>query len=237
MPPFHRRCTLVALALVAVGCSKGDAPATDSASKALAAAPEAAAAKRVLPGALTKPLDQYTGTELSDFVKGLQYTGGVERERKCKNDPACSSAASPKRTKVFVDAVASQDSISGASTPQYGVVYIRAVNKGDAEEARYGLKPGPSLEYYLIVLPDSGGGMKWQLEMVDIRSNQHASAGTGVFRACNHAWVAGAKADFKTCANSATAHDSVMTLGLALQGGDDDPMWAACAGGCCIVDK
>ena len=195
-----------------------------------------ASAPRVMPGALTKSIASYTGDELYDFVKRLQFTGGAERERKCKNNPACDNTKAPKRTKVLVDAVATQDSISPSTTPAFGVVYIRALNKGDAEEARYSMKPGSSLEYYMIVLPDSAGRMKWQLEMLDTtpKSRHHASIGSGQFQGCNHAWVAGARADFKTCANAAAQRDSVVKFGLALQGGDDDPLWAACATGCCI---
>ena len=229
---FHRHCTAVALALLAVGCSKGDAPPADSPAKLAAAA----AAPKMMPGKLTKPLAAYTGDEFYNFVKALQFTGGVERERKCKNDPACGSSKAPKRTKVFVDAVATQDSISAATTPKFGVVYIRAINKGDAEEARYSMKPGSNLEYYMIVLPDSAGGMKWQLEQLDTtpKSRRHIAAGIGVFQSCNHGWVAGAKADFKTCANAAAKHDSIVKFGLALQAADNDPIWATCSGGCCI---
>ena len=234
---FHRRGTRIALALVAIGCSKGDAPPADSARK-LATSPAATPAptQKVMPGELTKPIESYTGDELYDFVKRLHFSGGAERERKCKNDPACDNAKAPKRTKVQVDAVATQDSISPSTTPKFGVVYIRAINKGDAEEARYSMKPGSNLEYYMIVLPDSTSKMKWQLEMLDTtpKARRHASIGSGQFQSCYHAWVAGARADFKTCANAAAKHDSVVKLGLALQGVADDPMWAACAGGCCI---
>jgi hypothetical protein len=234
----RRRCTSVALAFVALACSKGDAPGKDSAMK-VAGSPAATrtAKPRDMPGALTKPIGSYTGDEFAALVRTLQFTGGAERERKCKNDPGCGSAKNPKRTKVMVEAVATQDSISAGTVPQFGVVYIRAINRGNAEEARYGMRPGPTLEYYSIILPDSAGGMKWQLEMFDKSTRQHSPAGSGVFRSCDHAWVAGAKADFKTCANAATKPDSVVKLGLAFQGIDDDPMWAACSGGCCVGDN
>ena len=238
MNRFHRRCTSVAFALVAVGCSKGDAPPADSA-KALASAPasKSPSAPRVLPGELTKPIESYTGDEFYEFVRKLQFTGGVERERQCKNDPACGNAKAPKRTKVAVDAVATQDSISPATTPKYGVVYIRAINKGDAEEARYSMIPGLNLEYYVLVLPGAAQTMTWQLEQLDTTptSRRHSSIGTGPFLGCNHAWVSGAKADFKTCTNAAVGHDSVVKLGLVLQGGVTDPLWATCAAGCCFV--
>ena len=65
-----------------------------------------------LPGALTKPIDQYTGDEFYDFVQKLKWGGGVEKARKCKGDPGCSGTKPSKETKVRVDAVDGQDSIS-----------------------------------------------------------------------------------------------------------------------------
>ena len=238
-----RVCAAVLLAFTA--CTKGDAPRTDtSAARPLSgasASPGASGpATRTLPGTLTKPLDSYTGDELYALVHGLSFTGDTVRDRKCKNDPACVSSPKPKKIKVGVAAVVGQDSLSAGTTPQYGVVYLRATNKGDAEEARYGMKPGKHLEFYVVVLPDSGGKMQYRLEQLDTRagSRQHSSIGTGPFVGCGHAWVAGARADFKTCANSASAHaarDSVVKLGLMLQGTDDDPMWISCGQGCCTV--
>ncbi|MEP6989386.1 MAG: hypothetical protein ABJA80_00540 [bacterium] len=189
-----------------------------------------------MPGALTKPIDSYTGEELYAFVRQLQFTGGAVRERKCKNDPGCGTNQ-PKRVKVAVDAVATQDSIASGDTPPFGVVYIRALNRGNADEARYGLQPGAQFEYYVIVLPDPSGGMTWRLEQLVTTPGvrRHVSAGTGQFQSCNHAWRAGARADFKSCATAAMRRDSVMRLGLVLQGSDDDPMWTVCAGGCCVL--
>lgn len=234
-----------ALFLALTACTKGDAPRTDTtAARPLASANAPAAASRTtarqLSGALTKPLDSYTGDEFYAFVQGLSFTADSVKERKCKNDPACASSPKPKKIKVGVAAVVGQDSLSAGTTPQYGVVYIRATNKGDAEEARYSMKPGKYLEFYVVVLPDTGGTMKYRLEQLDTRagSRQHVSIGTGPFTSCGHAWVAGAKADFKTCANSAAAHaagDSVVRLGLMLQAGSDDPMWVSCSGGCCVL--
>lgn len=237
----HIRLGAAALLSLAA-CTKGDAPRKDtSAARGLAGAGVPAAtsgaAARLLPGALTKPLDSYTGEEFYAFVHGLTFTADSVKERKCKNDPSCVSSPTPKKTKVGVAAVVGQDSLSAGTTPQFGVVYIRATNKGDAEEARYSLKPGKHLEFYVVVLPDAGGAMKYRLEQVDTRagSRQHISIGTGPFVSCGHPWVAGAKADFKTCANSAVAHDSVVKFGLLLQGGDEDPMWVSCSTGCCTA--
>jgi hypothetical protein len=230
-----------ALVLLLGACSKGDVPRADSSTAAATTPPpptaQLRATAKAMPGQLTKPLDTYTGDELYAFVHGLQYTADSVKERKCRNDPACVSSPTPKKIKVGVAAVIGQDSLSAGTTPEYGVVYVRATNQGNAEEARYGMKPGRNIEFYVVVLPDTGGTMKWRLEQLNTSagSRQHTSIGTGPFISCNHAWVPGAKADFKTCANSAMAHDSVVKLGLRLQGGADDPIWVSCSGGCCTV--
>ncbi len=238
--PFVR----AALILLLAGCTKGDAPRADSAAAAGGARTGSAsvaslrAAAKQLPGELTKPLDSYTGDELYALVHALSFTGDSVRERKCKNDPACISAPKQKKVKVGVAAVVGQDSLSAGTTPKYGVIYVRATNMGDAEEARYGMKPGKNLEFYVVVLPDSNGGMGWRMEQLDTRADarQHALIGTGPFRDCGHTnWQAGARADFKTCANSAAAHDSGVQLGLLMQVSDADPIWVTCAGGCCTV--
>jgi hypothetical protein len=233
-----------AVVLVALACSKSDAPPADTAAKApdtsaAAVAPQSLVGSvrgprkgKPMPGDLTKPIDDYTGDEFRDLVKKLSYVGGHERQRKCKDDPGCSGS---KRILVLVDAVATQDSLAASTTPQFGVVYVRAINKGDAPEARYGMLPGKQYEYYMIITPDSAGtGMQWRLEQLDTKARTHSKFGTGQFVGCNHKWVAGAGADFKTCAQSAAVHDSVMKLGLNLQAGDGDPIWAVCALGCCI---
>ena len=255
MSRFQLRHAHVALAsaavLIAVACSKSDAPPKDTAKPAAAAGATAAAtpqplagaarglrrARKAWPGDLTKPIDDYTGDEFHAFVKRLSYAGGHERQRRCRRDPGCSGSKPTRHTQVLVDAVATQDSIGAANTPQFGVVYVRAINKGDAPEERYGMLPGRQYEYYMIVTADSSGtGMQWRLEQLDTtpKARKHSSIGTGPFVSCNHAWVTGARADFKTCANAASAKDSVVRLGLALQGLTGDPIWASCAGGCCI---
>ncbi len=240
----HSLFAVVTLALAAA-CSKSDAPPADSA--APTPAPQAASplvgsgnaaagvARKALPGDLTKPLDQYTGDEFYTLVQSLKYEGGKTRDRKCKDNPACSGT---KRIKVDIDAVATQDSISAGTMPQFGVVYIRAINKGDATEDRYGMAPGKQYEYYLVLSNDSTGAMTWRLEQLDTTqgARRHASIGTGRFRGCNHPWTRGAKADFKTCAQSAAMHDSTVRLGLALQGAGDPPMWTDCSEGCCVAD-
>lgn len=242
MSRFQLRRAHVALvsaaALVALACSKSDAPPVDTAKPAATAAtPGAAPNRKAMPGDLSKPIDAYTGDEFHDFVKKLSFGGGHERDRKCKNDPGCGGSKPTKHTKVLVDAVTTQDSIAPSNTHQFGVVYVRAINKGDAPEERYGMLPGKQYEYYMIITADSGGkGMQWRLEQLDTtpKARKHSRIGSGQFVSCNHAFVAGARADFKTCANAASAKDSTVRLGLALQAIDGDPIWASCAGGCCI---
>ena len=233
-----------ALLLVLTACTKGDAPRVDSTSTGGAAgrtganAPAALRApSSTLPGQLTKPLDSYTGDELYAFVQNLPYTADSVRNRNCKNNPGCGSGK-PKRTKVAVSAIVGQDSISAGTTPALGVVYVRAINQGDAEEARYGMKPGSQFQFYLVILPDATGGMRWRLEQLDTTagSRSHVSIGSGVFQPCTHTWKKGAGASFATCQKSAVAHDSVLRLGLMKQigDGDSDPIWATCANGCCV---
>ena len=220
MNRLQHRCICAALISLIAGCSKGDAP------------PPGAA----LPGALTQPLDSYSGEDFYKLVHSLTFTADSVKDRKCKNDPSCDTPT-PKKITVGVAAVVGQDSLSGATTPKFGVVYIRATNKGDAEEARYSMKAGKQFEFYMVILPDSAGGMKWRLEQVDttVGARRHVAIGTGAFQGCGHAWVKGAYADFKTCASAAAVHDSVAKLGL-LKALDDGsaPMWAVCASGCCI---
>lgn len=240
------RYCVIGLAVLAMACSKGDknaksdsmaavAPTTDS-SVALAAM--SGRGKNQMPGALTKPIDSYTGDEFHQFTKRLSYGGGHERERKCKDDPACESQNGlrpAKRTLVLVDAVAKQDSLALPDIPEHGVVYVRAINKGTEEEAVYNLKPGKQYEYYMIVVRDAAGAARWRLEELDTTPNarRHTQIGSGPFTSCNHTWKPGANADFKTCAEAA-AGDSVVKMGLLLQG-PITPVWSACAYGCCTM--
>ena len=185
-----------------------------------------------LPGTLSKPLDQFTGDEFLGFVGGLKPAEGHERERKCRDAPGCEAGAT---TKVYVNAFATEDSLSTRTVPKFGVVYVHAVNRGGAVEARYGMKPGPTIEYFLVVVPDSAKGMTWELEEVDSKARTHTTVARGPFTPCNHTWKPGAEADFKSCENSASAHDSVVHLSLLAQGSLDDPIWGRCSEGCCVA--
>jgi hypothetical protein len=232
------RSVAFALALVLAACGRTDkAPTPDSTPAGAPGAQKtlvgAARSARSYPGALTKPIDDYTADELFDLTNGLKYVGSHERERKCKDSPDCQGTAPKKKTLVQVSAIEAQDSLSAGDVPQFGVVYARAINKGDVEEARYGIRPGKSLRYYMIVQRDSAGALRWRLEELDTKKpRRHASAATGPFQGCGHAWTPGARADFKTC-NAAERGDTVVTLPLAMQA-YDDPLWTSCAAGCCI---
>jgi hypothetical protein len=232
-----RRAHVVLVTLVAfAACSKTDSSHVDSAKSLVASSSPTVTrgrAPHTMPGELTKPLDDYTGDEFYTLVQKLSYSGGHERNRKCRKDPGC---AGTRRTLVFVDAVATEDSLYAGATPPYGVVYIRAVNRGDAPEARYGLLPRASnYEYYVIVTADSAGAMQWRLEQLDTKARVHTNFASGPFTGCHHKWAPGARADFKTCAMVDQGQDSVVKLGLALQQADDAPLWVGCADGCCIV--
>jgi hypothetical protein len=243
------RYSALALSLLFAACAKGDKPATDTTAagagtqaRALASVP--AAAPAAMPGTLTKAIDAYTPQEFYDFVRKLPFdsAAGHERERDCKDAAGCSgNNPSRTKTKVRVTPITGQDSIGPSNTPEYGVVYIRAVNKGKEIEARYGLKPkDKNLEYYVIVQKDSTGtGNTWRLAELNTAPGKMTltTAGSGKFTSCKHPWKKGAGADFKTCADTATAMaPGVMKMGLAFQAAADTPMWATCMGGCCLVD-
>ena len=230
----------LALALTLVGCGKADkAPASDStssssprAARSLAGGPRRA---RTYPGALTKPIDAYSGDELYELTRGLRYVGSHERQRKCRNASGCDTPNGTKRTLVQVSAVATQDSVSAGDVPEFGVVYVRAINRGDSEEARYGMRPGKTLRYYAIVQRDSSGGLGWRLEELETAvPRRHTRIASGRINSCGHPWTAGARADFRSC-TMPERQDTVVTLPLALQGAIDAPLWTLCDEGCCVL--
>lgn len=201
----------------------------------------AACAKRHRPtqngdpvGTLDKPIGQYTGAELRDFVQHLHWTGGHDRERLCSGDPACSGPNPGKKTLVRIDAVDTEDSLTTRNLPANGVIAARLQNRGALEEARYHLKPGGQYEYYFIVYGGDSTGT-WRLEQLEHTPQGYAltEIGSGVFRGCNHPFVPGARADFKSCATAAGSGQ----MQLAPQGSDPtltDPIWFSCAFGCCV---
>jgi hypothetical protein len=226
------------LALALAACGKADkAPAADSATagtpsaaRALAAAPRSA---RTYPGALTKPIDAYSGDEFYELTRGLRYVGSHERQRKCRNAAGCDAPSGAKTTLVQVSAVATQDSVGVADVPAFGVVYVRAINRGDAEESRYRMRPGKTLRYYAIVHRDSTGGLGWRLEELDTAvPRRHSRIASGHIRSCGHPWTPGARADFRAC-DTPEQSDSVLTLPLAMKVATDDPIWTLCDDSCC----
>jgi hypothetical protein len=189
------------------------------------------------PGALPKPIDQMSGDELYTFTHGLTFAGGQERQRRCRGDAACRGPQPARSTRIRVDAVSGEDSLStGAGLPANGAIAVRGLNRGQVADSMYGMRPGSNYEYYLIVLAAAqGGGATWRLEELTTTagSRSHRSAMTGVFKGCNHPYVRGARADFKTCAEAAPVRQVSFS---AMQGRDESPIWVGCEVGCCTAD-
>src|SRR4051812_17925984 len=159
------------------------------------------APRSIRSGDLSKPLSQYSGDEFFSLTRGLSYGQGADRARRCRGDDACARGA---RMTVRVDAVADADSLSGGDLAPYGVIAARGVSRGQSGEVedRYGMQSGGQYSYYLIVLPAGGGSATWVLEELDSQGNarSHHTVSSGRFNGCNHPYVRGARADFKTCA-------------------------------------
>ena len=229
----HWRMALCGVAvLFVVACAKSDRPArVDSASGALAIQ-----GRKQLSGDLTKPIDQYTGAEFYALVRGLKYGAGAERSRKCKGNAAC-KAAKPRKTRVRVDAVVDADSLGATNLAPFGVVAARARNRGSDADDMYGMKPGLQYDYYLIVVPGAAGGAAtWRLEELEIRGStrEHRQLGAGKFVACNHAFVKGARADFRTCDPNWVRPAS--TGARMPSDGGEGYLWISCAWGCCVSE-
>lgn len=189
-----------------------------------------------LPGALTKPMAQYSAEEFHTLVSALAFGGGIDKPRKCKGNAAC-DAAGGLRTSARVDAVDGQDSLDVHALPANGVVAVRARNTGAYQEARYGMKPGP-FEYYLVVLPGTGGNGTWTMQQLGTApgSRTLTQVGSGTFMPCNHPFQKRKnRANFYTCNDAHMANDSTMKMPLMMQDGSTDPVWMVCAQGCCTV--
>lgn len=193
-------------------------------------------------GDLTKSIDQYTGDEFFTLVNGLSYTGGQERARRCSGNPGCGNTL---RTNVRVDGVATEDSLSAGNLPQFGAVAAKAVVRGQQTEAMYGMQPNGAdgrYSYYLIVNRGAAGAATWRLEELSVQGNTrtHRMLTSGRFTPCNHPYVAGARADFKTCAQPAASSQRGATFINASFGSlsqpTDPPLWIGCASGCCTAD-
>lgn len=140
---------------------------------------------------------------------------------------------------VRADAVADADSLSGTTVGANGVVAARVINNGSDTENRYNMEPATAgrRAYFLIVLPATGGTANWALEELDVQGNNrsHRTVSTGPLTACNHPFVRGARADFKTCATARGGTFRQASFGLSAQE-DDPPLWISCAAGCCTAD-
>lgn len=219
-------------AIAANGCerAKTNRPDTGAGATSLTAASQ--------PGALAKPVDQLTGDELYAFTHSLTFTGGQERQRRCRGQAACRGPNPGQSTRLRIDAVRDEDSLTtGAGLPANGAIAARGLNRGQLADSMYGMRPGAAYEYYLIVLPAAqGGNATWRLEELTTTpgSRSHRSVTTGAFKGCNHPFVRGARADFKTCAQAAPVRQA--SFGGFLQGEIEPPIWIACAVGCCTSD-
>ena len=202
-----------------------------------AAATPALSAASGAPGTLAKPLAQYTGDELYAMAHGLNFTGGVEAQRRCRGRAECRGASPTMYTRLRVDAVAGEDSLSPATLPANGVIAVRALNHGQATDSLYNMQPGAQYEYYLIVSPAAGNTATWTLEELTTTANgrAHRTVSSGTVKGCGHAFVRGARADFKTCEQAAQLHKASFTI-MPQTAGGDSPIWWSCAEGCCTAD-
>jgi len=229
-----------ALAAIAA-CGGSDRQKSDSGKAPVAALANANAsanaAPAALPGALSKPIDQMSGDELYGFVHRLNFVGGNERQRRCRGRAECRGRPS-RFTSLRVDAVDAQDSLSAAATPAYGVVAARTLNHGQDVDTMYNTRPG-AYEYYLIVLPGTGGSATWRLEELTTTNGAraHRSVATGRFKECGHKFVRGARADFKSCTEAAAAvQPAAFSRTAPMQTDGESPIWISCALGCCTAD-
>jgi hypothetical protein len=231
-------CALViALGAIAIAGCGGSKQGRSDTGAATTPTPIAATGATPQRGALPKPIDQMTGDELYTFTHGLTFTGGQERQRRCRGQ-GCGGPKPAKSTRLRVDAVGGEDSLTtGPGLSANGTVAARGLNRGQLADSVYNTRPGQGYEYYLIVLPGpQGGNAIWRLEELTTAggSRSHKSISTGAFKACNHPFVRGARADFKTCAQAAPVRQA--SFGAFLQTEIDPPIWIACAFGCCTSD-
>jgi hypothetical protein len=218
---------------VASSCARGEQPADSTRPAPLlgAAARDAGGP----PGALAKPLADFTPDEFVAFTATLTFGGGADRPRTCRNAPGC-EVKGGKRTAARVDAVDGQDSLDAAALTANGVVAARARVTGQYEEARYGMRPG-AYEYYLVLFPGAGDAATWRLQQVETTpgARRLTEVATGTYRPCPHRFrkEKAYRATFAGC-EGVHPNDSTMKLGL-MQAFTDDPIWISCSKGCCIA--
>lgn len=195
--------------------------------------------RRALSGDLTKPLAQYTGAQFAALVQPLRYGPNLTRQRRCRGPAECTAG---RRVGVRIEAVADADSLAAGNLPAFGVVAARVQNTGGEMEARYNMRGGAQYSYYLIIRPGPGAsGAQWVLEEIDRQGSNvaHRTVASGRFTPCNHPFARGARADFRTCADSPArgGRASLQPVMFMPQGGPDDPpIWISCAAGCCVAE-
>ena len=192
--------------------------------------------RRALSGDLTKPLAQYTGAQFAALVQPLRYGQGATRARRCRGLAECRAG---RQVQVRADAVADADSLAPGNLGQFGVVAARVRNTGVEMEALYNMRGGAQYVYYLIVRPAANNTATWVLEELDTQgaNTSHRTVASGPFVACNHPFVRGARADFRTCASSSFGRASLLPVSFEKQGPDDPPLWIACSAGCCVAES
>jgi hypothetical protein len=197
-------------------------------------APQTQPARRALSGDLAKPLAQYTGPQFAALVRPLRYGQGVERQRKCRGPAECTAG---RLVPIRADAVADADSLSAGNLPANGVIAARLRNRGVEMEERYNMRGGAQYTYYLIIVPAAGGRARWILEELDTQGAAiaHRTVASGRFTPCNHPFVRGARADFRTCTQAAT-RGTIGLVSFSKQTGEDPPIWIGCSAGCCTMD-
>jgi hypothetical protein len=225
--------------LTLLACGKGESKAGKSESAA-AAVPPAAPAPAPAPGALTKPIAQYSGDEFYALTRQLQFGGGGEHQRQCRGRAGCRGASAREFTRIQVDGVAGDDSLSATNLPTNGAIAVRALNRGRFADSLYNMRPGAAYENYLIVLPTpNSASASWVLEELTTTagSRTHQTIAKGTLRECTgpgHAFQRGPRADFKTCEQAAQVRPA--SFGAFLQGDIGPPIWFSCAVGCCTAD-
>jgi hypothetical protein len=227
------------VAALAVACGKGSEKAK---SETTAAAPAAAAAAAPAPppGTLTKPIDQYSGDEFYALTHQLQYGGGGTHGRRCRGRAGCRGANPRDSTRIQVEGIVGDDSLSAATLPVNGVLALRALNVGSYADSMYNTRPGTQYENYLIVLPvPNSASATWRLEELTTTagSRSHRMISSGALRECpKHAFQRGPHADFKTCEQADNLRPASFRRNAMLQGDIGPPAWFGCAFGCCTAD-
>jgi hypothetical protein len=222
--------------LMVMACGKSDKGGGKTESTAAAPPPTPAP----LPGALTKPIDQYSGDEFFALTRQLQYGGGGPHGRRCRGRAGCRGPNARDTTVIQVDGIVGDDSLSATNVPVNGALAVRAVNRGQFADSLYNMRPDTTYENYLIVTPvPNSATVSWRLEELATRAGAraHRTLATGTVRECTgpgHQFQRGPRADFKTCEQAAQVRPAA--LGMVIQGDVGPPIWFGCAVGCCTTD-